>query len=529
MQVVSNETAPSCIGDADLGELIAELEVIRSDMLVSQQSAASVIASVHTDQRLSAANLLHYLVLRRRNLCGLQMRLAERGLSSLGRAEAHVMATVDAVLDILRRLNGHSAPSYRTPESPTFCQGEQLLDGHAEALLGVPAQGRDVRIMVTMPREAANDPGLIVDLLRSGMDCMRINCAHDDVDIWAHMIAHLRAAEKSLGRRCRVAMDLAGPKLRTTQIESGRTGLSATRRDANAHITLRPGDLLKVARDSVSGKAAIRDDAGNVVAPASIGVTLPPALAHAKPGQPIWFDDGKIGAVIDTADADGLLVRITHARESGSKLRADKGINLPETYIELPALSAKDFADLEFAAINADVISLSFVNCAEDVELIQRHLKRLGSSAGLVLKIETQSGFEQLPQILLTAMRSANFGVMIARGDLAIECGFERLAEVQEEILWLCEAAHVPVIWATQVLESLAKKGQPSRAEISDAAMGDRAECVMLNKGPHVVEAVRMLDNILRRMQAHQNKKTAMLRELKLARRALLPRSKAES
>ena len=117
---------------------------------------------------------------------------------------------------------------------------------------------------------------------------------------------------------------------------------------------------------------------------------------------------------------------------------------------------------------------------------------------------------------------------MIARGDLAIECGYERLAEVQEEILWICEAAHVPVIWATQVLENLAKSGQPSRAEITDAAMGERAECVMLNKGPHILEAVDVLDDILRRMQAHQTKKQAMLRELRLAH-ALSARSTSEA
>jgi pyruvate kinase len=119
--------------------------------------------------------------------------------------------------------------------------------------------------------------------------------------------------------------------------------------------------------------------------------------------------------------------------------------------------------------------------------------------------------------MLLSAMRMPCCGVMIARGDLAVECGFERLAEVQEEILWICEAAHVPVIWATQVLENLARDGIPSRAEITDAAMGHRAECVMLNKGPHIVSAVRVLDGILRRMQTHQAKKRAMLRELRLA------------
>ena len=126
-------------------------------------------------------------------------------------------------------------------------------------------------------------------------------------------------------------------------------------------------------------------------------------------------------------------------------------------------------------------------------------------------------------QLLLAAMRCPRVGVMIARGDLAVECGYERLAEVQEEILWIGEAAHVPVIWATQVLEHLAKSGVPSRAEITDAAMGERAECVMLNKGPHIVEAVRVLDNVLRRMEAHQSKKSAKLRQLQLATRFRQP------
>ena len=119
--------------------------------------------------------------------------------------------------------------------------------------------------------------------------------------------------------------------------------------------------------------------------------------------------------------------------------------------------------------------------------------------------------------MLLRAMSMPSCGVMIARGDLAVEMGFARLAEVQEEILWLSEAAHVPVIWATQVLENLAKHGAPTRAEITDAAMGRRAECVMLNKGPYIVEAVKTLDDILRRMRGHQVKKGSMLRELQVA------------
>jgi pyruvate kinase len=283
-------------------------------------------------------------------------------------------------------------------------------------------------------------------------------------------------------------------------------------------IPLRQGDRLIVTRDLRPGRAAVADSSGQVLTPASIGCTIPEVFADVRSGEAIWFDDGKIGGVVEKVEARQVLVRITHARLRGEKLRADKGINLPESPLRLAALTAKDLEDLAFVARHADVVELSFANRGEDVESLQQHLARLGNhQPAIVLKIETRCGFECLPDMLLTAMRSPCCGVMIARGDLAVECGFERLAELQEEILWICEAAHVPVIWATQVLETLAKEGMPSRAEVTDAAMGHRAECVMLNKGPHMVSAVRVLDDILRRMQAHQAKKQSMLRELRLA------------
>jgi pyruvate kinase len=163
----------------------------------------------------------------------------------------------------------------------------------------------------------------------------------------------------------------------------------------------------------------------------------------------------------------------------------------------------------------ADVVELSFVQDPWDIQRLHDLLDRLGGERlGVVLKIETRRAFESLPQLLLTAMRRPRTGVMIARGDLAVEVGYQRLAELQEEILWLCTAAHLPVIWATQVLEQLAKSGLPSRAEISDAAMGERAECVMLNKGPHIGDAIVVLDDILGRMTEHHYKKTALLRQL---------------
>ena len=155
---------------------------------------------------------------------------------------------------------------------------------------------------------------------------------------------------------------------------------------------------------------------------------------------------------------------------------------------------------------------------SDDILALEEALGKHGASGlGLVIKIENRNAFRRLPRLLLTAMRHYPTAVMIARGDLAVEAGWERLAELQEEILWLCEAAHVPVVWATQVLERTAKRGQPSRAEISDAALAQRADCVMLNKGPHIIAAIRMLDDILRRMQGHQYKKTPRLRPLKFS------------
>ncbi len=283
-------------------------------------------------------------------------------------------------------------------------------------------------------------------------------------------------------------------------------------------ILLQSGDLLIVTRNLQPGRPARRDGAGLVLTPAAIGCTIPEVFEDVRAGQSIWFDEGKIGGVIGEVGATEVHVRITNVRTRGEKLRADKGINLPESALRLTALTVKDIEDLGFVAQHADVIELSFANTAKDVESLQRILARAGSrQPAIVLKIETRRGFANLPELLLTAMCSPCCGVMIARGDLAVECGFERLAEVQEEILWICEAAHVPVIWATQVLEELAKDGMPSRAEITDAAMGRRAECVMLNKGPHILEAVRVLDDILRCMQSHHAKKSSMLRKLHLA------------
>ncbi len=282
-------------------------------------------------------------------------------------------------------------------------------------------------------------------------------------------------------------------------------------------ILLRKGDFLLLTGEPIVGKSASIGSDGRTLSPATISCTLPEIFSMVRAGEKIWFDDGKIGGIVREVEPGALRIEITEARSSGNRLGADKGINLPDTKIELPALTPKDLEDLEFIVRHADQVGMSFVRHERDIVQLQSRLRDLdGGHLGIVLKIETRQGFERLPNLMLAAMRQQPVGIMIARGDLAVECGYERMAEVQEEILWICEAAHLPVIWATQVLESLAKKGQASRAEITDAAMGERAECVMLNKGPHIVAAVSALDDILRRMQDHQSKKSSRLRPLHL-------------
>jgi pyruvate kinase len=191
------------------------------------------------------------------------------------------------------------------------------------------------------------------------------------------------------------------------------------------------------------------------------------------------------------------------------------GLNFPDSRLDVPAVSDRDGEALGFLEEHGDLVGLSFVRSGDDVRQLERRLRR--ADLGLMLKIETRAGFEALPTLLLDCLGRRPLAVMIARGDLAVECGFERLAEIQEEILWLCEASHVPVVWATQVLESLAKTGLPTRAEVTDAAMSVRAECVMLNKGPFIESATLALDSILRRMEAHVYKKRQLYRPLRVS------------
>ncbi|MCB1397136.1 MAG: pyruvate kinase [Rhodobacteraceae bacterium] len=438
-----------------------------------------------------ARNLADYLAFRQQDLTTLQNRLTVLGLSSLGRAESRIRPTLDALIAGLDRLVGAPAS---WPQESAFFQGLTTIAREQTLFFGPHDTAQATRIMVTLPTEAADDPAMIPALIEAGATCLRINCAHDDASVWARMIARIRAAETGRQRRIPVIMDLGGPKIRIVALRA-------------PHGRLKRGDRLRI----VQNKAAL---AG---ATPAIALSVPDLLARLKPGDPVLIDDGKIGARVLSVDSVGVLLEVHTAREKGEKLKLEKGVNFPSVEINLPALTAKDRADLAFVAGHADAIGYSFVQRPEDVDQLLAALAPLRRGLPplpLMLKIETRLAVRNLPGLLIAAGGRTPVSVMIARGDLAMEVGPERLSEVQEEILWLCEAAHVPAVWATQVLESLVKNGAPSRAEITDAAMGQRAECVMLNKGPFVAEGVAFLAGILRRMDRHQYKKSARLSAL---------------
>ena len=208
--------AVALAGDAGgLAALMHDLQAIRKAMLAAEAKLPAARAGA------SQRNLAHYLAFRRHDHRRLQQRLAELGLSSLGRAEPHVLANVDKVLQLLQRLGGEC------PAPRAHGEGQALQQRQVQALFGPAPVGRRTYIMVTLPSEAATDPALIPALVRSGMDVARINCAHDDAEAWIAMATRVREAAATAGRTVRVLMDLAGPKLRTGPIAPGPPVLQA--------------------------------------------------------------------------------------------------------------------------------------------------------------------------------------------------------------------------------------------------------------------------------------------------------------
>jgi pyruvate kinase len=600
-------------------QLLKDLQALLAQLLAFEHEHVEFVKQAHVNHKTSAVNLIHYLGLRRHDLRTLQSRLSLVGLSSLGRSEPDVVLNLESIIFLLESALYGKKGDESHLHLKKVISGALSLKNNADTIFGVNSFNRNTRILVTLSVDAADDYALVKQMMLKGMNCARINCAHDDLATWQLMITNIKQAATELGRDCKILMDLAGPKLRTGAIDfepavlkiqpkrnlfgqvivpakilihpqdcfdtqlceakipiserllthakvgdileltdtrgakrkirlvesignaflgecsntlyvTSGTKLKLSRALKPKHpklgnvgdlgvsrkkIHLNCGDHLILTKLQLLGKPAEHTDDGHLLCPAKIACSLPQIFSMVNPGERILIDDGKIEGLIESVNSDELLVRITLAGDDGEKLLSDKGINLPDSHLTLDSMTLSDIQNLAFIAKQADMVGYSFCRSAKDVELLQRHVNQLNAeNLTIILKVETRAAFEHLPAMFFSLLRFPHAGVMIARGDLAVECGYERLAELQEEILCLSQAAHLPLIWATQVLEGVAKSGKPSRAEITDAAMSERAECVMLNKGQHIIEAIIMLDDILLRMQGHQTKKTPLLRQL---------------
>ena len=340
----------------------------------------------------------------------------------------------------------------------------------------------------------------MIDLARRGMDIARINCAHDDNVGVAGDGAHVRTAGTIVGRGLTVLMDIAGPKIRTEAVVT-----------PDGKRKLQTGDAVRLV---ASGPPRATPDA-----PFSAAVSLPEMVNRLTVGDRLRYDDSKLEGVVESVRAGEAIVRVTRTKAGGIKFKPEKGLNLPDTVLGLSPLTAKDERDLATVIECADMHRLLLRQPAGGHRSAGGGARSAPARATARWAWSPRSSARRRSRTCQTLIACASgrrpFGVMIARGDLAAEIGFERLAEMQEEILWICEAARVPAIWATQVLEDLVHDGVPSRGEMTDAAMAGRAECVMLNKGPSVGAGIELLDRLLARMDAHAFKKTPTLRALK--------------
>ena len=479
-----------------------------------ENSNPNWLDNVNDEYLYSAQNLLHYLALRSLDMKAIQFGLISFGISSLGTSPGYVRENISRSLDLLKLMQGKTPGMDLTRASSGFENGNELLRVRSNSLFRSDLTKTRTKIMVTMPDEATHNVMLLEHFLKAGMDIARINLSHGDYTIWDQMLDNIIDASTRESRKASVYMDLPGPKIRVDNIFQ----IQENNKEHNQVETtsLLMGDQLELIKETEFRKLRFFDKIKKTV----VTVLLPQIIDDMQMGHRIFFDDGAIEGMVISKSSMGAVIEITKVTKK--KLRTGKGINLPDTSLSLPSLTEDDLALLPYACKNADIIGYSFVRNSKDVRSLYSNLSTIDNNdVGVILKIETREAFENLPAILLEAMRRPRIGVMIARGDLAVEIGFERISEVKNQIMTICEAAHVPVIWATQVLENMAKKGMATRAEISDVVLSGKAECVMLNKGPYMHDTITVLKNILERMEGHYSKNKNSLRALGVAKKNL--------
>ncbi len=323
-----------------------------------------------------------------------------------------------------------------------------------------------VKIVCTLGPATAGEDRL-AELIEAGMDAARLNFSHGDHAGHQKMYEDLRAAGRRLDRPVAVIADLSGPKIRVGKMEGGA-------------ITLTPGASITLVSHELEGTAA------------RISHSYPPLARDITVGDPILLDDGLMELTVQSVAAEEVHCTV----KVGGTLKDRKGINLPGTPLSTPAVTEKDKRDLAFAQkLGVDYIALSFVRSPEDL----LEAKALAGDIPIIAKIEKPEAIKKLDAIL-----DAADGVMVARGDLGVELGHEKVPMIQKRICGDLRTRAKPVITATQMLDSMVNNPHPTRAEVSDVANAvlDGTDAVMLSAetsvGKYPVETVRIMNSIIR-------------------------------
>ena len=340
-------------------------------------------------------------------------------------------------------------------------------------------RARQTKIVATIG-PASSSVEMIEKLFLAGVDTFRLNFSHGSHEDHAARYHAIREVEKKFGRSVGVLADMQGPKLRLGKFENGS-------------IDVAPGHVITLDGDDTPGNAT------------RVHMPHPEIIAALQVGDPLLIDDGKVSLEIVEKKPDAVVAKVIN----GTKLMDRKGVNLPGTIIDVSVLTKKDRADLEFAlGLGVDWIALSFVQRPED--MIEAK-EIIAGRAPVIAKIEKPSAVEHIDAIV--ALTDA---VMLARGDLGVECPPEKVPVIQKRIVRSVRAAGKPLIIATQMMESMISSPTPTRAEASDVATAvyDGADAVMLSaetaSGDFPVEAVVMMDRIARTVEKDELYRTIM-------------------
>jgi len=480
--------------EKDLNIIKEEVLKLEKHFLGNEMAFASIIDALPQENINSARNFIHYLSLRSKDIRELQIMLHHAGLSSLSISEGHIYRQIQS---ILLRLDHPIAPDRLSVVTAAY--GKKQVLYNSQKLFG-KGKAEDIpALMVTLDAAFVNDDLFFKDLLHAGMNVVRINCAHDAPPVWTKMIKQTQKASQELQIPCKIYMDLAGPKIRVVLLRKGHK---------KGSVNIEEGNTLYLAYSKQGF-----DKKDIVIHPGEQGI-----IEKLQIGHRVYIDDGMVRCLVESVQEGMAQLKITRISSLKKRIKAEKGINFPDTPLDISPLTEYDENCLPFIYQHADMVGYSFVKDAKNLRLLKEKFKKMGENhPPIIIKIETLEAVKNLPELIMEGLKDSAFGVMIARGDLAVEIGFERLVEIQEEILWLCEAAHVPVVWATQVLETLNKSGVATRSEITDAGHAALAECVMINKGAHTLKVLYALNDIFMRQVAHRYKKSFTFRKLEIA------------